>query len=220
MPEKKKARAKSPKIYVEPEPLRLDLGSGDRPSPGFKGVDVSPVTDFTFDLCDGKPWPFKSDSVDEMRSSHFVEHIDACYLNVGGKRIDALLWFFDEAFRIAKPGAVFTVIWPALQNVRAFQDPTHRRYIPAETVSYLCRDGRNAMGLSNYGAICNWIGTVVPTIPIPAETDEDRELALKADSSDAKQAWLSQRQAEQQRRYVETWNYSQDFIATLKAVKG
>lgn len=209
-------------IAPSPQILRLDLGSGPRPAEGFKGVDIVPgQTDYTFDLCSGRPWPIASDSVDELRSSHFIEHIDAGYVypGAGKERLDALLFFFDEAFRVAKPNALFTVQWPALQNVRAFQDPTHRRFIPAEMITYLAREGREAMGVTHYGATCNWIGTVAPTIRPDPETDEDRAMALRADSSDEKQAWMRRKGEEQQRRYFTTWNYSADFIAQLRAVK-
>lgn len=220
-----------PVIFREPETLRLDLGSGPRPAEGFKGVDVVPgVTDYCWNLCTGERWPFEGESVDELRSSHFIEHIDAGYVRpvefggmprTGTQRIDALLFFFDEAFRIAKDGAVFTVQWPALQSVRAFQDPTHRRFIPAEMITYLSRDGRKAMGVEHYGATCNWVGSVQPTIqgPTPEEQKEAELMALRADSSDEKQAWLQKTQAEQGRRYRETWGFSQDFIAVLRAVK-
>jgi hypothetical protein len=210
--------------------LRLDLGSGPRPAEGFEGVDIAPgVTNHCVNLCDGSRWPWASNSVDELRSSHFIEHVDAGYvlrcpdgMHTGKDcgRIDALLWFFDEAFRIAKPNALFTVQWPALQNVRAFQDPTHRRFIPAEMITYLSREGREAMGVEQqYGATCNWIGTVAPTIRPDPETDEDRAMALRADSSDEKQAWARRKGEEQQRRYFREWGYSQDFIAHLRAVK-
>lgn len=216
-------KRKRPPIYREPELLKLDLGSGPRPAEGFKGVDiVSGVTDFCVDLCSGNRWLWADNSVDELRSSHFIEHIDAGYIRTPeGKRLDALLWFFDEAFRVAKNGAVFTVQWPALQNVRAFQDPTHRRFIPAEMTTYLSRDGRKAMGVEHYGAHCNWLGHVQPTIPGPTEAEqkEAEAMALRADSSDEKQAYIQRVQSDQGRRYRETWGFSQDFIAILKAVK-
>lgn len=198
--------AKKPKNITPKPALKLDLGSGPRPAEGFKGVDVVPgVTDFCVNLCSGQRWLWDDDSVSELRSSHFIEHIDADYVRTPERaRMDALLWFFDEAYRVAKHDAVFTVQWPALQSVRAFQDPTHRRFVPAETILYLSREGRTAMGVDHYGATCNWVGTVVPTI---AESPEDQ---LRNDE------W---RQKEQGRRYRETWNFSQDFIATLRAVK-
>jgi hypothetical protein len=235
-PAKRATVRKAPVIFREPELLKLDLGSGPRPAEGFKGVDiVRGVTDFEVDLCSGQPWPFATGTADELRSSHFIEHIDAVYIfpmreqlshgktifQCSGFRLDALLWFFDEAFRIAKPGAVFTVQWPALQSVRAFQDPTHRRFIPAEMITYLSIEGRKAMGVEHYGATCNWIGHVQPTIPgpTPEEQKESELMALRADSSDEKQAWMQKQQAEQGRRYRETWGFAQDFIAVLKAVK-
>jgi len=225
--DQKKVVRRPPVIARAPEPLRLDLGSGPRPAEGFKGVDiVEGVTDFTFDLCSGYRWPWPDNSIDELRSCHFIEHIRADYVGdrvhvqaPASRVIDALLFFFDEAFRIAKPGAVFTLQWPALQSVRAFQDPTHRRFIPPQMTLYLTREGRKAMGVEHYGATCNWIGECYPTFLIPPETDEDKAMALRADASDEKQAWAKRRAEDQQRRYNETWNFSQDFIATLRAVK-
>jgi hypothetical protein len=88
-------------------------------------------------------------------------------------------------------------------------------------ITYLSIEGRKAMGVEHYGATCNWVGHVQPTIPGPteAEAKEAEAMALRADSSDEKQAYIQRVQTEQGRRYRETWNYSQDFIAVLKAVK-
>ncbi len=109
--------------------------------------------------------------------------------------------------------------WPALQNARAFQDPTHRRFIPHTIINYLSIEGRKAMGVEHYGATCNWIGTVQPTISIEPETEEDKAMALRADSSDDKQAWAQKKALEQQRRFDQTWGFAQDFVAQLRAVK-
>lgn len=204
-----------PPIIVPAPMLKLDLGSGPRPADGFKGVDVvDGVTDFCVDLSDGSRWPWADDSVDELRSTHFIEHIRNDYVTNTAPLVprytdssfkralqkDLLVHFFDEAFRIIKPGGTFTVQWPALQSVRAFQDPTHRRYIPAETMNYLHRGIREQMGLSHYNADCNWITvSCVPTI-------------------DA--AWGMRSAEVQQVKYREAWNFSSDFIAVLKAEKG
>ena len=188
-------------LIAKPEViLKLDMGSGPRPAEGFKGVDIVPgITDFAFDLGSPYRWPWEDDSVSELRSSHFIEHLPPVYHSVLGAPKDALFHFFDEAFRVAKDGAVFTVIWPALQSVRAFQDPTHRRFIPAETMAYLSQMNREAMGLTHYNVTCNWITHhCVPTIRA--------ELGLRADEV-------------QQRMYRESWGFSEDFVATLKAKK-
>lgn len=221
-PVKRATVRKAVRILRSAPPLRLDLGSGPRPAEGFQGVDIVPgVTNHYCDLCNGARWKWSDNSVDELRSSHFIEHIpqDKIHTPEGWK--NAFFWFFDECFRIAKPGAVFTVQWPALQSVRAFQDPTHSRFIPAETFGYLSIEGRKAMGVEHYGATCNWIGSVnfSTAAPTPEEQKESEAMALRADSSDEKQAWIRKVQAEQGRRYRETWGYVYDFIAVVKAVK-
>ncbi len=196
----KKTKKPAPLIAAPVEELKLDLGSGPRPADGFKGVDVvEGVTDFTVDLCSPYAWPWKDNSVSELRSSHFIEHIAPVYHTRLGAPKDALLHFFDEAFRIAKPGATFTLVWPALKSVRAFQDPTHRRFIPAETLAYLSRANREAMGLSHYNVECNWV-----TLPcVPTMSNEHAGRSAEA----------------QQRMYRETWDFSHDFVATLRAEK-
>lgn len=220
MPPKK--RTSKAVLYQQPEELKLDLGSGPRPAPGYKGVDVVPgVTDFTCDLWSGEKWPWPDSSVSALRACHVIEHIDALYVKAyNAPRIDAFLFFFSEAWRVAKTGAVFDLQWPALKNDRAFQDPTHRRFIPAEKMGYLSIEGRKQLTVDHYACTCNWVTeSVIPTIMVPPETDEDKAMALRADSSDEKQKWMATKGEEQRRRYQETWNWAQDFVAVLRAVK-
>ncbi len=220
MPSKK--RTSKAVLFQQPEELKLDLGSGPRPHVGYKGVDVIPgVTDFTCDLWSGEKWPWKDSSVDGLRASHVIEHIDALYVKAyNAPRIDAFLFFFSEAWRVAKPGAVFDLQWPALKSTRAFQDPTHRRFIPAEQMGYLSKQGRQQLTVDHYACTCDWVTeSVIPTIVTPVETEEDKVMALRADSSDEKQAWMAKKGDEQRRRYMETWEFSQDFIAVLRCVK-
>lgn len=187
-------------IAQPPVELKLDLGSGPRPRDGFKGVDwIVGVTDYRCHLWDGSKWPFEDNSVDELHCSHVIEHVKNDYIQTyKGEEQDALLFFFDEAYRIAKPGAVFTVIWPALQTVRAFQDVTHRRFIPHTMIAYISREGRKAMGVDHYVGECDWIGTVNPTM--------QHEETLRSSEIQAK-------------RFNECWNTISDFWANLKANK-
>lgn len=183
---------------AQPErPLKLDLACGTKVEDGWTGVDKWAKGDriTTLDLITF-PWPWDDNSVDELRCSHFIEHIPMSETMDGR---DLLCAFFDEAYRVAKPGANFRVIWPALQSVRAFMDPTHRRFIPAEFTLYLSKEWRSANGLEHYLGRCNWVGGVVPTMA--------QEEGLRA-------------QEVQARRYREAWNVSQDFVADLKAIKG
>ncbi len=54
--------------------MRLNLGSGDQKKEGYVNVDVCGQPDVTCDLS-VFPWPWASDSVDEVFSSHFLEHV-------------------------------------------------------------------------------------------------------------------------------------------------
>lgn len=53
-----------------------------------------------------------------------------------------------------------TVIVPALRSNRAFQDPTHRRFLPSEAFLYLNREWRVANRLDHYRAKCDFVATV------------------------------------------------------------
>jgi len=59
------------------EAVRIDLGCGNAKRPGFVGLDLYPVdeVDFVVDLT-REPFPFDDDTVDEVFSAHFLEHID------------------------------------------------------------------------------------------------------------------------------------------------
>jgi SAM-dependent methyltransferase len=57
--------------------VRIDLGCGNAKRPGFVGLDLFPGdgVDFVVDLT-RESFPFDDDSVDEVFSAHFLEHID------------------------------------------------------------------------------------------------------------------------------------------------
>lgn len=152
--------------------MKLDLGAGGRPREGFTGVDLTSLNGgIAFDLVSGQEWPWATGSIEELASSHFIEHIPAANVKPLSKAWreadafvydivqpkDALLFFFDEAFRVIRPGGLFHLTWPALKSSDAFRDPTHRRFIPLEMLHYLSREGRQVMGLEHYGATCNWV---------------------------------------------------------------
>lgn len=186
--------------------MRLDLGSGNKPAHGFLGVDrVKGLTDYAVDLVDGRPWPFENDSVEELFSSHFIEHIPAVDVPVwvqivmapdlelrnlsresyqissgylwrkSDRTRDALVHFFEEAYRVAKPGALFTLVWPSIMNRAAYRDPTHRRFIDIGLVSYLSQEGRQRLGVEPYDIRCNWVGTATDILSREAADGQDLE---------------------------------------------
>lgn len=94
---------------------RLDLGCGKNPAPGFVGVDSRDFgQEIVADL--RKPWPFQSNSVEEVNCSHFVEHLTAC------ERIH----FSNELYRILVPGGKAQVVVPHWNSPRAYGDLTHQ----------------------------------------------------------------------------------------------
>jgi SAM-dependent methyltransferase len=161
--------------------LKLDFGCGQHPKEEFDGVDVCESLPVAWHVNLLKfPLPWSDSAVDEIWCSHFIEHIPArevtpkdllsrpdCDLDMIGQ--DMFFAFFDECFRILKPGGKITLVWPGLQTARAFKDPTHRRFIPLETMDYLNATWRKNNGLSHYRTRCNFTPEVPGPPPKPNE---------------------------------------------------
>lgn len=82
--------------YATDLDLKIDLGSGINPKEGFIGVDVRDNgQEVLWDITKG--FPFPDNSVSEIYSSHFIEHIG----------IDDLDYLFYEMLRVSKSGAVW-----------------------------------------------------------------------------------------------------------------
>ncbi len=199
-----------PVMAPDGRPRKLDLACGQTPREGFQGVDLLAAGAERMDLL-RFPWPWADDSVDELHCSHFCEHIPA--RNVEARDLvdvnpmtrdrfegqDMFFAFFDEAYRVLKNGALFTVVVPALQSVRAFMDPTHRRFIPQESFLYLSLDWRKLQKLDHYRVRCDFGVDVGHTIP--------SEFGLFAPEVQA-------------RKFQESWNVVIDWHAKLVAKKG
>lgn len=54
--------------------LKLNLGCGEKKVAGYLNVDNCGAPDFFFDLSQF-PWPWADESVDEVFSEHFLEHV-------------------------------------------------------------------------------------------------------------------------------------------------
>ncbi|MBL8242850.1 MAG: class I SAM-dependent methyltransferase [Rhodanobacteraceae bacterium] len=128
--------------------MKLDLGCGSRKAEGFLGVDISAEcgADIVHDLR-VYPWPFADDSVDEVRCSHFLEHL------TGEERMK----FMDELWRVMKPGATALIVTPYWQSYGAVQDPTHQ-WPPICEASYFYfnRAWRETAGVAHYPIRCDF----------------------------------------------------------------
>ena len=114
-------------------PKKLDIACGQNKQKGFKGIDIAGDADIFHDLNE-IPWPIKSNSVEQVFCSHFVEHIPHWR---PGWEADGWFSFFDELYRVMKPDATAEFIHPYVTSVRAFWDPTHVRYIHEVSWHYL-----------------------------------------------------------------------------------
>ena len=132
--------------------LKVDLACGQNLTPGFVGVDVWAGADIVHDLL-VFPFPFADRSVDEVVCNHFVEHIPMRETALGQ---DLFCAFMDEVWRVMRPGARATFTYPHLHSDRAFQDPTHRRFIPWPTWLYFNAQWRKDNGLDHYQLACDF----------------------------------------------------------------
>ena len=134
--------------------LKFDLACGNNKQKGFTGIDITKEgtqADIEADLLKF-PWTFaKDNSVDEVFVSHFIEHIPH-----GDGYHDPFFQFFDELYRILKPGGLARFIIPYFTSVRAIQDPTHMRSIGEPTFFYLTKAWRKMNKLEHYPIKCNF----------------------------------------------------------------
>ncbi|CAB4134664.1 Methyltransferase type 11 [uncultured Caudovirales phage] len=95
---------------------KLDIGCGKNKREGFIGVDQYAMDGVDIVMDVRQKWTFDSDSVEEAHCSHFLEHLS------GPERVK----FYNELFRVLKPGAKATIITPHWASNRAYGDPTHQ----------------------------------------------------------------------------------------------
>jgi predicted SAM-dependent methyltransferase len=102
-----------------PEPaaaVRIDIGCGKTTPEGWEGVDsIDFGQKHVRDVRNGLTW-LEDNSVDEARSCHFVEHL------TGAERVS----FFNELYRVMKPGTQALIITPNWSHACAYGDPTHQ----------------------------------------------------------------------------------------------
>lgn len=130
--------------------LKIDIGGGKRPREGFINLDlVHGEGVYKRRLQDGIP--VSDNSVDELFSSHTLEHIHTL------DRISCM----NECFRVLKPGGTFEIIVPIIgytdsnnighyiNSCSAWADPTHVSYfwMPDSFLYFTKRD----ISSSDYG---------------------------------------------------------------------
>lgn len=152
--------------------MKLNLGSGNKRIEGFTNVDILSLenVDVVFDLST-TPWPWEDDSIDEAFSGHFVEHLS------GFQRIN----FFNELYRVLKPGAKATIITPDWSNACAYGDPTHQ-WPPMSSwyALYLNKEWRD-LNAPHVPYTCNfsWVHGVSWEDWLTVRNDEMKQFAMQ-----------------------------------------
>lgn len=127
MAKKKQVSTQNIVPEIAPLPLKLDIGCGkNKIAPDWVGVDSIkfPGVDVQLNVAERnsgnttgfKKWPWEDNSVDEVHSSHFVEHLEA----------EERIHFANELYRVLKPGCKATIIVPHWSSCRAYGDMTHK----------------------------------------------------------------------------------------------
>ena len=118
--------------------IKLDIGSGgNKISPEHIGIDQYKMKGVDVVCNVGKDkLPFKDNSVDEIHSAHFLEHLT----NFNGKY--ERVHFFNEMYRVMKKGAKATLIVPHWCSTRYYGDPTHCEPFSEMGFYYLARHCR------------------------------------------------------------------------------
>lgn len=110
--------------------IRLDIGCGAHPQPGFVGIDVQNFDDpniIQHDM-DEYPWPLLPECVELAVASHVVEHIS--------REKRGFLKFMDEVWRVLVPGGKFMIAVPYAGTPGYWQDPTHCNPVTEHTWRY------------------------------------------------------------------------------------
>lgn len=108
---------------------RLNIGCGPYPEEGYINIDKNPQSkaDLVRDVRRGLP--FDSDSVDAIKASHFLEHLNC----------DEALDFLEECWRVLKPQCAMTVTVP-LRDVSAID---HKTIYSEDSFDIFGRDGQS-----------------------------------------------------------------------------
>ena len=107
--------------------MKLELGCGKRPTPGYVHHDRtwhSGHIDVAHDL-DRLPWPWADGEVTELLALDVLEHL----------RLEVNEWL-DECHRILASGGVLTMRLPAWDNPVSYRDSTHRKVFHEETFDF------------------------------------------------------------------------------------
>jgi len=111
---------------------KLNLGCGNEILKDWVNHDLNPLqgVDVIHDL-NVLPWPFQSNSFEEIRMFHVLEHLK--------DTVQAM----EELHRICKPGGKVSIRVPYWNSPDMITDPTHRTFFNEHSFDYFDPDKRH-----------------------------------------------------------------------------
>jgi predicted SAM-dependent methyltransferase len=132
--------------------VKVELGPGrisEEHKRGYITIGLNPSADYFcdiyMDLEDGLP--FDDETVDEIYSNQFLEHISR----------EKFIYFMNEQWRVLKPGGFMVHSVPTWDSPWAFADPTHKNWFQPNSFDYFSIrvDGEPFVNrFSDYGIKC------------------------------------------------------------------
>ena len=114
--------------------LKLDLGCGNRKKEGFIGIDtVDHGQELIWDITNGIPFP--DNSIEEIYSSHLLEHLNE----------DQIVDLFREIYRVLKPKGIFESRLPHISSPTAFYIG-HKSFWNEARIEIFLRDKEGYLG--------------------------------------------------------------------------
>jgi len=151
-------------------PLKLNLGSGMHPLPGYVNVDRFGPADVLHDL-ETFPWPWATSSVGEIVLHHVLEHL--------GETTGTFFGVMKEMYRVAAPGATIRIAVPHPNHDDFISDPTHVRKITPRGMDLFSKKKND-----------EWATTTLANTPLARQLDVDFELVSVDYAVD--EPWASQ----------------------------
>lgn len=107
----------NPIVMKNQDQIKINIGSGGEELLGFKTIDIDASTkpDIVCDIENGLP--FQDNSVDEIKCSHVLEHINN------------IIFVLKEFYRVCKNGSKITIVVPLMDA----SDMTHVRFFNEHT---------------------------------------------------------------------------------------
>ena len=102
---------------------------------GLITLDINPERnpDVVWDL-ENLPLPFSDEIFNEIHMYQVLEHLG------GPGDYKQFFGFFEELWRISRPGCFVFISVPAPESIWAWGDPSHKRVIPATQFQFLSQE--------------------------------------------------------------------------------